>query len=604
VMWAILEHNRGKHIQEQLFPSLASASASYEYLTEHRINRLREYSRNLLASDLPVYMQFLNENREAMRDILTRTRQEFPVRKNVRPDRLLEFVYQHSKEIQARLLDVLSKKATRSLQIEDGYGGFLRDYVLASCLAEADPWSVCYFKMAWLPLTQIIFPTQKKDFGRAFPELFVLVDADMTTRLLFSNLQATVANLVVHPKKDQSFKDALDEALFEAGTRYKDHIFENFAQTGPVLKDLQTSFKGSISSYFTLGDKVYVIVASRIEDDKGGFLGAVLVGYEVGTAVAWEDTATTLGIRPILQQCLRAQLSPSDKVSVNENLCEYEMSKQENGVTYLFRNKKGQTIRAGTSLRAGTANRLSQEARAFGPEPTRTIGNLLAMAKPVPVDFVPEGESLRAVLTVDVEAAVAPFDTMKLITIVLGVFVFLIGLVVAQFLARSFAKPFERIDAGIHEIIGGNFEYSFPFNFRDELPRSMAQSLTIMKAVLLGLPLPEDQERDDSWASNLRVEGESLPAAVAPSEGPAIEEISASQLNETATEYYRRLFKEYISAKEKVGEDTSKITYIKFVEKVAKTEKALRERFDAKQIVLRVQTKERQVVLVPLKVVD
>jgi hypothetical protein len=523
----------------------------------------------------------------------------------------MKFVYEQSEGLLARIGEQLSKQATKSLDIEGGYANFVQDYVLSSCLAEADPWSVCYFKLTWLPLTQIIFPVQKKEFGRDFPELFVLVDDAMSTRLVFTNLKTSMEKMVIRGTKNKSYRESLDEALFEAGVRYQSHTIDKFMQRAEVLDVLKTSFKGTISSFLTLNDRVYVVVAARLSDPAGKYLGAVLVGYEVGTAVAWEDTAITLGIRPVLQQCLEAQLDGGAEQH-NEARCEHEMSKQENGVTYLLRNKKGQTQRAGTSLPNDVANSLMQDSKELAAEPSRTLGALLAKANPVPVDYVPDGESLRSILTVDVEAAVSMFQTMKVVMILLGIFVFLLGMLILQLISRSFSKPFEHIDAGIHEIIGGNFEYSFPFNFREELPRSMAQSLTIMKAVLLGLPLPEDQERDDSWASNLRIEGETGTDSSPPLDeetGEELEtqaelgEVKADGIKESATEYYRRLFREYTQAKQKLGEDTSKITYIKFVEKIAKTEKALREKYEVKQILLRVETKDTQVVLVPLKVV-
>jgi hypothetical protein len=612
VMWVFIDMSRDDYVQEQLYPTIASASASYEAVTEQRIARLRDYADSILKSDLSAYVQFLNENREGMRNILTRTRQEFPVRKATNPEKLLEFVYEQSKDLMTGFGQQVSKRATKSLDIEGGYSAFVQNHVLASCLAEADPLSVCYFKLVWLPLTQIIFPVQKKEFGEAFPELFVLVDDAMTTRLVFTNLRSSMGQMVVRPGRKQSYTDALDTALFEAGTRYEDHVIEKFMQRAEVLNVLKTSFKDTISSFLNFNGKVYVVVAGRLVDDDGKFLGAVLVGYEVGTAVAWQDTAITLGIRPVLSQCMEAQVADDEEL-YNDALCEYEMSKQENGVTYVMRNKKGQTQRAGTSLTNDSANTLAQEAKDLGSEPARPLGSLLAKAEALPVDYAPDGESLKAILTVDIDAAVAMFSSLKLVIIILGIFVLLAGLLIVQLIARSFAKPFERIDAGIHEIIGGNFEYSFPFNFRDELPRSMAQSLTIMKAVLLGLPLPEDQERDDSWAANLRIEGE---GPVEPEEGveedtgellatrAELGEVAADSVKESATEYYRRLFREYTEAKRRLGEETNKITYIKFVEKIAKTEKALRSKYEVKQILLKVETKDNQVVLVPLKVVE
>jgi hypothetical protein len=608
IMWVIIDDNRDKHVNDQLFPSLESASVSYDFMAQQRISRLKEHALGMLASDLPMYMGLLSKHRDRIRDIQTKTRQEFPNRSRTSPTRLVEFVYQEASELLGDVATQIDSNATKVLEVEHGYAQFVRNYIWESCLAEQSPYAVCFFKQMWLPVTQILLPVLKEQMGRTFPELFVLLDDTNTARIVFDNLHASVDKLRVREVEGASFESSIDEAMFEAGTRYKDHIIENFEQIAPVLKKLdEPGGTGIISSHLTLNeDKVYVIVAARVRAPNGTNLGAFIIGYELGTGLAWEETAAVLGIRPVLQSCFNAHISKDENVTLNEALCDYEMSKQENGVTYVFRNRQGQTMRAGTSLPQSTANQLVQKSTELGPEATNVTESLLAKSISMPTDYSPLGESVRAILTVDLEAAVSPFSTMKFILIVVGIIIFLIGMIVVQVLARSFAKPFEEIDRGIHEIIGGNFEYSFPFNFRDELPRSMAQSLSIMKAVLLGLPLPEDIERDDSWASSLRVEGESVVGELTTETSPdvPVDEVKASEVKESANEYYRRVFKEYVDAKSKLGEDTSKITYIKFVEKIAKTEKSMRERLGCKQVHFSVQVKDNQVILHPIKVID
>jgi len=564
-------------------------------------------------------MQFLEKNKEGIRDLRTKTRQAFPVRAKVPPERIISFVNQEAKGLLTKFYETIEKKVLRKIRVEGGYAQYMTD-MFGSCLAEGDPWAVCYFKLTYFPLTRIIFPEQKAELGDAFPELFILVDAKKTTRLLFDKLDTSVAKLQ-------------REDLFMAGVGFRNHVIENFDQSAEVLKQLRSSFEPMISSYLTINDRVFVVVASRIEAVDGQYLGALLVGHELGKGLAWQDTAVTLGIRPVLEQCIEDTKAEADAANLtSDKLCEYEMSLQEKGVTYLYKNRKGQFIRAGSSLSESAANSLSQVAKNMVNHPHFMSDQILAQAIQLPVDLVPEGEILQAILSIDIDSAVSMFTTMKVILLVSGIIVFILGMLVIQILVRSFNRPFEEIDAGIHEIIGGNFDYQFPFAFREELPRSMAQSLSIMKAVLLGLPLPEDQERDDSWAENLRVEGggaeRPAPTRPAPAAGPAastpaaaameeelseehhvvhseeIEEIKAGEVKETATEYYRRLFKEYVAAKQGIGEDVSKITYIKFVEKIAKTEKSLREKYDCKQLHFRVHKKDNQVVLVPLKVID
>lgn len=608
VMWVFIDQKRDAYVQEQLIPGLNSAAKSFGYLTDHRMRQLKEYADNLLESDLSVYVELLNKNRENIRNIRSRTRQEFPNRQAVPPARIIDFVDKESKPILDEFVQDIETKVDIKPVIEGGYTPYMRD-VFSSCMAETDPWPVCYFKLTYLPLTRIIFPRQKGELGEAFPELFILVDDAGSTRLLFDSLDSSV---------DQLEK----EDIFMAGVRYKDHILDNFSQNAPVLNEVRSSFDPAISSVIALNEsRVFAIVARRIVDKEGAYLGALIVGYELENGMAWHDTAVTLGIRPVLETCIaEAKGSDDGGAPASEKLCEYEMSRQENGVTYLFKTKKGQVIRSGTSLPENRAMEVAKLGKDIVSHPIYMSDELMAKSISLPFDYVPEGITTQAVLTIDIPAAVNMFGTMKLILAIMGVILFIIGIIVIQIFLRSFTRPFEEIDKGIHEVIGGNFDYSFPFvHFKEELACSMAQSLSVMKCVLLGQPLPEDAERDDSWADNLRIAGEGIKSAGPSLGGPGtgepavvpthitpeeIEEVKAADFKESATDYFQRLFKEYVAAKEALGENTANITYIKFVEKIAKTEKSLREKYNSKQVIFKVATKDKQVVLVPLKVVD
>jgi len=595
IMWVILDMNRDSYEKEKVFPSLKASAESYRVLSEQRIAGLKAYAGNLLDSDLPTYMEILKEHRDEIRDMSNRMRQAFPLsrRHRMKPERVLEFVEKEAKESLDLFEKDIENRIKKQYRVEGGYPKYMRD-IFASCMAEKEAWPVCYFKMTYVPLARIIFPEQKKELGDAFPELFILVESDgTTTRLLFDNLDSSVDKLRT--------KD-----LFHAATGYRNHIRENFHQSAPVLEQLRTSFEPMISSYLSLqGNRLFIVVASRIENAEGNFLGAVLVGFELDHGRATRDTFAVLGVRPVLEQCSRVAGDGDESAQASDTLCEYELARQAEGITFLHRDKNHQTLLAGTTLGESRAGELSQYIRKTEIHPSMLTDELLALAVPFPVDFSSEGELCEALLSVDLEKAMSMFTTIKVILLVAGIIVFLIGLILIQVLLRAFTKPFEQIDAGVHEIIGGNFEYSFPFDFSDGLPRSMAQSLTIMKAVLLGLPLPEDQELEDTWAEPLRVAGEaSLDGEATGITTGEIEEISSADVKESKPEYYRRLFKEYLEAKGNIGEDVTKITYIGFVEKVARIEKSLKDKFEVELVLFRVVEKEKQVVLVPIKVLD
>jgi len=595
VVWVCIDQQKESYVKEEVFSLVKSASKSFAFLTEHSIGRLRHYSSSLQASDLPTYVSLLSEYREDIRAVSGKTRQQFPNRNAVDPGRILSFVENEAKPVLDRFEKDVEARLHQKLKMKGGFAAYLRA-VMGSCMAEGDPWSVCYFKLTYLPLSSMIFPEQQKELGQAFPELFILVDENNTARLLFDKL-------------DTSINQMRNEDPDQAAVRYKDHIVENFDQLAEVLKPLKTSTEPSISSHLALsGNRVFIVVATRLTGADGKYLGASIVGYEMDKGRAWQDSAAVLGIRPILEQCIEAAAQDSPTQTTSETLCEYESSRQPTGLSYVFRNRHGQTVMAGTSLSESPASTVTGFARSLlGSHPTFSSENFFAMVVPVATDFHSESEGLYAVLSVDIDLAGALFSSMKLMLVVLAVVVFLVGVILLQVLLRSFTRPFEEIDAGIHEIIGGNFEYSFPFAFQEELPRSMAQSLTIMKAVLLGQPLPEDLEQDGSWAENLRIESDFAAVPSSPgaaSDETAMEQISADQVKESATEYYRRIYKEYLDARKSAGEDVAGITYIKFVEKIARTEKSLRDKHGCKQVLFRVEAKDKQVVLVPVRVVE
>lgn len=607
-MWVLIEQQKDEQRREFIAPGLVAAATSYNVRLEARYGQLKHYTENLLLSDLPTYLELLKNQRDNIRDIGMQIRQAFPDRNKIAPEHILRFVEKEAQDILDGFEKSIAEQIKSPWNVQGGYARYMRD-IYSSCLSESEPWPVCYFKMTYVPLSRVLFPGQKQELGGDFPELFILVDPDgRTSRLLFDNL-------------DKSLDAMRTDDIFRAATGYRDHVKKDFNLIAPVLEQVRTSFDPMISSHLVLpGNRVYAVIASRVEGKDGDFLGALIVGYQLDRLLATQDTFHVMGVRPVLGRCLKVT-TDEDAQPASEKLCEYEMARQDKGITFLFRDENPEPVVLGSTLSDARLNEVVRFMSKNAFQTKVTAEGFTGMAVNFPEDYTPDGQTLTAILSVDLDKALAIFTTLKLFLLLAGIGVFLIGLVIISVLIRTYTRPFEQIDAGIHEIIGGNFEYQFPFNFSEELPRSMAQSMTIMKAVLLGQPLPEDQERDDSWAANIQVvgdfaqpatpedtetdEGQGLIATEDTGELPQeIEEMKASEITESATEYYRRLFKEYVDARKTAGEDTGSITYIKFVEKIAKTEKSLREKFGTRQVLFKVVQKDKQVVLLPIKVVD
>lgn len=222
---------------------------------------------------------------------------------------------------------------------------------------------------------------------------------------------------------------------------------------------------------------------------------------------------------------------------------------------------------------------------------------------------------LKVVLSANIKEKLEFFEGVKSSIFLLGFIVLIFGIAIIQILIRDFYRPFEVIDSGIHEIISGNFDHEFEFNFKEDLPRTIGEALNLMKLVLLGKPFPEEEEeKGEEWAKSLLIEEETIESPASeisiqeqpsPSETPAYEKIPSKEiLQESADVYYRRVYNEYIEAKESVGEDVEKISYLKFVEKLVKNEAKLKKKFNCRAVRFFVKIKEGNVVLAPIPIYE
>ena len=222
-----------------------------------------------------------------------------------------------------------------------------------------------------------------------------------------------------------------------------------------------------------------------------------------------------------------------------------------------------------------------------------------------------DNKKVTVVLSTDLALELAGFESLAFRVILLAVLILVVALVILHLLIRGFAQQFERIDAGIHEVISGNEDYQFSFDLPDRLASDMAQSLNLMVAVLLGRPLPEESA-EGRWDEALLIDGhaeetdsegeESDEAPV----GPALEPIGGERgeelLSEPAEAYYRRLFAEYVDARKATGDDVGQITYVKFVEKLVRNERRLKERLGCRYVRFEVGLRDGQVVLTPIPI--
>jgi hypothetical protein len=224
------------------------------------------------------------------------------------------------------------------------------------------------------------------------------------------------------------------------------------------------------------------------------------------------------------------------------------------------------------------------------------------------VAYGPNYQKLRIVLATEHSRWLSPFDQLKGMIPIFGIGIFLVGVILIFFLVRNYTRPYESIDAGIHEVCAGDFEYQFPFDYNDDAASAMAQSLNLMMAVLLGNPLPEDQDDEDShWNDNSRwverrggIQGSNGGLVI--EDGTSLEELESitdEMLTESSEAYYRRLYEEYRGASREAGQPDGVITYVRFVERLAKSERELKERLKCTHVRYCVENNDGRVVLRP-----
>lgn len=223
---------------------------------------------------------------------------------------------------------------------------------------------------------------------------------------------------------------------------------------------------------------------------------------------------------------------------------------------------------------------------------------------------------------------------------------FMIGL--ALWAVRSFTRPFEELDQGVHEFINGNTEYTFPTTARGEsLAGNMAHSLNLMVCILQGRPVPDDEDLPSEsrgaggWRDPLFIDDVSgvrkRPALVGlPGTPKATSKKKAKPATEPPTSdgdgdsvdgqvrtdpkpatvspgpetrqlvlepediYLKRLFDEYLTSREANGEPTQGITFDKFRAKVGQSEASIREKLSCRMVRFRVQTKDGRTTLKPV----
>ncbi|HEX2571052.1 MAG TPA: MXAN_5187 C-terminal domain-containing protein [Polyangia bacterium] len=178
----------------------------------------------------------------------------------------------------------------------------------------------------------------------------------------------------------------------------------------------------------------------------------------------------------------------------------------------------------------------------------------------------------------------------------------LASLLAASLTARRFLGPLEAIEAGANEVSGGNKDYLFVAPSPDL--EGLVNALNLMLARLLGRPDPGDELPPFETTGKTalpRWRGIDLSIEEGSTAGkPAISPELQALSEEPAEEYYARIWKEYLAAREQTGEGTQGLAQASFVSKVKENEITYAKNYKVRAVRFKVKIKNNRATIQPV----
>jgi hypothetical protein len=199
-----------------------------------------------------------------------------------------------------------------------------------------------------------------------------------------------------------------------------------------------------------------------------------------------------------------------------------------------------------------------------------------------------------ATVLISLDDAEAPVGVAKMGILMVGIGAIVIAILALWFAQRRIVHQADQIEVGLVEIINGNLDYMFrPVG--NELD-GLASNLNVMLARLLGRPEPGEEEYDDE--GNV-INANSLDFDTALSEK---DEAAVKLAQEPESDYYKRIFDEYVAARASVG-NQGEITFDGFVTKLRINESNLKTKYQCSAIRFKVAVADGKVSLKPVPIV-
>jgi hypothetical protein len=206
------------------------------------------------------------------------------------------------------------------------------------------------------------------------------------------------------------------------------------------------------------------------------------------------------------------------------------------------------------------------------------------------------------VVLTSLTAARAPFSSVTMWVVLLGVISLLAALGGVVLTSLRFMAPLDHIETGVAEVINGNRDYAFESESPDF--EGLANGLNVMIARLLGRPDPtDDVGGDERWTGETGMGGAAGGLAI-DEQAPAaqLSPENAALAAEPEEQYLSRTWEEWMAARKQTGEGVEGMTAAAFVAKLRQNEAALRAKYNCRMVRFKVVVKDNQTTLKPVPI--
>lgn len=219
------------------------------------------------------------------------------------------------------------------------------------------------------------------------------------------------------------------------------------------------------------------------------------------------------------------------------------------------------------------------------------------VAAPAPGNFADKTSGF--VVLASLSEGMAGVEAAGMKVVWLGILAIVVALIASVMTARRFIAPLDKIELGVAEVINGNIDYTFRPVGQDF--EGLSNSLNVMLARLLGREEPneeaveeEDEDGKQTWKADAML--------IEDTDGQAPAETVEALASEPEAAYYPRLYGEYVSALQRLGQSTEGMSVLAFMAKLSLTEAGLREKWECKVVRFLLAVKGNQISFRPVRI--